>query len=316
MTCAFTEYYYVYKFCLAYLHINECVSVEMNICSSNAECNYTAGSYTCTCNDGYVGDGLICEDINECFINNGCHEQATCFNVIGSYMCECRTGFIGDGYNCIDYDECADNAMLWGSGATCVNLPGTYECVYIDECLLGISECTQVCSNSVPLYTCSCQDSFQLESDGVTCTEISPCDVNCENGTCYKGNEVEECLCNLGFELTDNSTCKDMDECAGNNTCEMFCSNLIGGYECSCSEGYELDSDFRTCRDIDECLAINNCSSNAICGNTEGGYNCTCSSGYIGTGYECYGHRDGSDFSKIYEYRIESNKQFPDMEKT
>ncbi|XP_033112384.1 fibrillin-2-like [Anneissia japonica] len=319
------------------IDIDEC-SMTPDVCDVNAVCTNTEGSYICECNTGFTSNGTQCDDINECQISNDCNRYASCINLPGGYICNCTEGFEGDGKicnklnvcltkecpgnstcievlsdcrcntgfylddnKCNDYDECADNAMLCGSGATCVNLPGTYECVCnpgyiqnqescqdIDECLLGISECTQVCSNSVPLYTCSCQEGFQLESDGVTCTAISPCDVNCENGTCYKGNEVEECLCNLGFELTDNSTCKDMDECAGNNTCEMFCSNLIGGYECSCSEGYELDSDFRTCRDIDECLAINNCSSNAICGNTEGGYNCTCSSGYIGTGYECY----------------------------
>jgi hypothetical protein len=29
-------------------------------CSSNATCTNTSGSFTCTCNQGYIGDGVTC----------------------------------------------------------------------------------------------------------------------------------------------------------------------------------------------------------------------------------------------------------------
>lgn len=37
--------------------INECSN---NPCHSHAECKNTDGSYTCTCSDGYYGDGTSC----------------------------------------------------------------------------------------------------------------------------------------------------------------------------------------------------------------------------------------------------------------
>ena len=38
--------------------INECVG--MNECDSNATCTDVAGSFTCTCNQGYTGNGTTC----------------------------------------------------------------------------------------------------------------------------------------------------------------------------------------------------------------------------------------------------------------
>ena len=39
--------------------INECINESP--CDPNAECDNTAGSYTCQCVTGFVGDGTTCE---------------------------------------------------------------------------------------------------------------------------------------------------------------------------------------------------------------------------------------------------------------
>ena len=39
--------------------INECENGDDN-CNENANCTNTEGSFTCSCNPGYSGDGVIC----------------------------------------------------------------------------------------------------------------------------------------------------------------------------------------------------------------------------------------------------------------
>ena len=44
---------------LAFADINECTE-DTNSCDSNASCINTIGSYNCTCNFGFQGDGRNC----------------------------------------------------------------------------------------------------------------------------------------------------------------------------------------------------------------------------------------------------------------
>ena len=43
-----------------YADINECGSDDLNNCHENAQCTNTEGSFTCSCNPGYTGDGVNC----------------------------------------------------------------------------------------------------------------------------------------------------------------------------------------------------------------------------------------------------------------
>ncbi|XP_068720566.1 uromodulin-like [Montipora capricornis] len=80
---------------------DEC-STNTHSCDVNAVCSNTKGSYLCTCNSGFSGDGKTCSDINEC--NSGLHNcsssRATCTNTVGSYNCSCVNPYTGDGRAC------------------------------------------------------------------------------------------------------------------------------------------------------------------------------------------------------------------------
>ena len=46
--------------------VDECTTSP---CHDNAECTNTAGSFTCSCHDGYSGDGKTCRGIIKLIIN-------------------------------------------------------------------------------------------------------------------------------------------------------------------------------------------------------------------------------------------------------
>ena len=46
--------------------VDECADSSLNNCHSRATCTDTDGSFTCTCNDGYAGNGVTCEGIAVC----------------------------------------------------------------------------------------------------------------------------------------------------------------------------------------------------------------------------------------------------------
>ncbi|PIK34386.1 putative fibrillin-1 [Apostichopus japonicus] len=107
---------------------------------------------------------------------------------------------------------------------------------------------------------------------GVTCKDSVAPDANVTCGPCPPG------LIGTGFK------CWDFDECftSSNNTCQQSCLNMLGSYDCECSNGYELHPDGSNCLDIDECdRGTDLCDPDfSLCTNTYGGYNCTCQDGF------------------------------------
>ena len=42
--------------------VDEC-ALGTDSCDVNAQCNDTVGSFECTCNSGFIGDGRICGEL-------------------------------------------------------------------------------------------------------------------------------------------------------------------------------------------------------------------------------------------------------------
>ena len=96
-------------------------------CSTFATCADTFGSYNCTCDLGWTGDGFNCTEVDECKNKidalraaapphligeySYCDEDAFCTNTDGGYNCTCNDGFQGDGFNCTDIDECLEGKV-------------------------------------------------------------------------------------------------------------------------------------------------------------------------------------------------------------
>lgn len=109
--------------------------------------------------------------------------------------------------------------------------------------------------------------------------------------TCIDKTVGFECACSPGYFLaSDNSTCRDVDECAlnicsrncssavGNLACS--CTNTIGSFACGCNAGFTFSVDGFGCEDVDECSSpANTCQHD--CSNTNGSFHCTCHRGYV-----------------------------------
>ena len=66
-----------------------------------------------------------------------------------------------------------------------------------------------------------------------------------------------ECSCNEGFELSSDGTfCRDSNECAQTGMCSRGrCVNMDGSFKCMCDPGYQLADNGKTCEDVNECAS-------------------------------------------------------------
>ncbi|XP_057280480.1 latent-transforming growth factor beta-binding protein 4-like, partial [Pezoporus wallicus] len=186
--------------------INECL--EGDFCFPHGECLNTEGSFTCLCAQGFTptAAGTACTDIDECQRGGLC-AGGLCTNTAGSFECRCPPGFRSDPeqaechelprtsphHRCRpppqtgsppfpplpphyppDVDECSHNGTLCGAHATCLNLPGSFQCacdpgyetapnghhcVDVNECetLLGVCGAER-CENADGSFLCLCPD--------------------------------------------------------------------------------------------------------------------------------------------------------------
>lgn len=74
---------------------NECLNGEES-CHEVAACRNLPGTYSCSCPEGFTGDGkAACNDIDECAdpLGTACQVYSSCQNIPGSYVCSCSPGY-------------------------------------------------------------------------------------------------------------------------------------------------------------------------------------------------------------------------------
>uniref|UniRef100_A0A8D0DAF9 Thrombospondin 4a n=1 Tax=Sander lucioperca TaxID=283035 RepID=A0A8D0DAF9_SANLU len=157
-----------------------------------------SGGFQCApCPDGYTGDGVHCDDVDECQFNP-CYPGVRCVNTAPGFRCEkCPLGYRGPEINgvgvsyakshkqvCDDIDECLGPPENGGCTANshCYNTIGSFRC---GECKTGftgdqVRGChgTRLCPNGQP-NPCDANANCVVERDG---------SISCACGVGWAGN--------------------------------------------------------------------------------------------------------------------------------
>ncbi|XP_017318641.1 fibrillin-2 isoform X1 [Ictalurus punctatus] len=286
-------------------NLSDCEGIG-KICHIFADCVKTRNSFTCVCLPGYNGDGLQCEDIDECTVGiHSCNIQALCKNTKGSYSCVCLNGYSGDGFQCVDINECQTGNGGCHTDAICTNTNGGrtcqcksgfigngLQCTDDNECTRpGICHWNAFCTNIPGSYMCTCNSGYKgngnyLCLDTDECSETpGVCAAHLGFKGCINQPGTYKCLCSNGYR-SNGKSCEDINECAdGICSTSSNCVNTPGSYQCTCKEGFVGNG--ITCVDVNECSGKNLCDPNALCINMLGSYECSCRSGFLGEGFQC-----------------------------
>ncbi|WAR21595.1 FBN2-like protein, partial [Mya arenaria] len=235
-----------------------------NPCSLGRECTdlspqeqETQGrGFVCgACPEGYTTtEGVdACLDIDECSTNDTCEQF--CLNTEGSFTCLCGNGYRPDSSN---DSKCQD----------------------INECEEELHNCTHVCNNTYGAFKCDCRAGYELDVTTQLCTKglWDPCrstDLDCRNtsGCTLDANDNPTCFCGTGFELNaTGKECIDINECE-RNVCSQECTNFIGGFQCSCIDGYMLEG-VSTCTECEDSYWGHKCNNTCDC-NDRGTVECS-----------------------------------------
>ena len=246
-------------------------------CGKNAECVYSPllEESTCECNEGWVGNGYTCKDVNECSTEEAekCHEFAECINIDGAFKCQCKEGWNGDGYDCTSINICFRSSDNTGcdDNADCLPHPA-----------------------GLLVNICQCRDGWV--GNGKLCDNVNECGPHVSNkchvqADCVKTEDVHKCVCKDGWvgdghECTNPNEC-DPDssgQCDDNATCDFVGGPFVGftggAFKCICNPGWHGDG--FECNVIDKCHLMK-CPENSECiDNT-----CICKDGFEDVGSGC-----------------------------
>ncbi|VDP65796.1 unnamed protein product [Echinostoma caproni] len=191
---------------------------------------------------------------------------------------------------------CAENFVWDADQELCVRV--------ITACPIGmyLSKTTKKCTKRLT-ENISCAAGYHFDESQDECADINECQEGLPSGEkacvgegmiCTNTPGSYSCSCSEGFQMADDGTCVDVNECkADPNICGrgMMCINVRGGHKCvdqkcpgkarSFTQIPRVGNDDKRFEgssvwvNIDECLEKSfNCRHDEICANKPGSYDC------------------------------------------
>ena len=154
----------------------------------------------CACDDGFSGNGYVCQDIDECSKDPTLCENGQCLNYPGSFRCECEMGFMHPDER--NEQSCVGKFLPEFLAESVASF--TFHSADIDECQMFSNLCVfGKCENIYGMFRCICDKGFQLDESGGNCTDIDECEnpQACQYGTCINSQGSYVCQCPPHHEL-------------------------------------------------------------------------------------------------------------------
>ena len=280
------------KVSVLFADLDECARATDNCAADGGVCTNTPGDFSCECDSGYSGNGLVCNSDKTTEISsveNGSLSASPSESPVLHGTTVTFTAEPDSGYEISEWSGACDGTPKTESkcvAAATVNLRVSVSFSDIDECAAETHDCTAanaVCANTPGDFVCECAAGHT--GDGQVCepgrtTEISPV----ENGSLSaspSGSPVPHgttvtftATPDAGYEISEW-----FDACDGTPKTESKCV-------ATATVNLKVSVAFA---DIDECAAeAHDCTAaNAVCANTPGDFVCECAAGHTGDGQVC-----------------------------